>query len=164
MLATDSAKTTLTPVQIAKGLQVPAVYRHRRYHTFRIQLHEFDAQVLGHVVFAQQRFQLVMAQIPLPLRRATPSCALAYLNRKRLATLSLLSATIQRLALLDATFYSTGVFSPTLTISTFSGPIFRMSDAARYATLHASDPNPCPTLASVFFVATLPSPMPPGWR
>jgi hypothetical protein len=38
-----------------------------------------------------------------------------------------------------------------------------MSDAARYATLHASDPNPCPTLAIVFFVATFPSQV-PGWR
>jgi hypothetical protein len=70
---------------------------------------------------------------------------------------------MQRLALLDATFYSTGVFSPPLTIGTFSGPIFRMSDAARYATLYASDPNPCPTLTIAFFVATLPSRV-PDWR
>jgi hypothetical protein len=77
--------------------------------------------------------------------------------------MDILATTVQRLALLDATFYSIGVFSPTLTIDTFSGPIFRMSDAARYATLHASDPNPCPTLAIVFFVATFPSQV-PGWR
>jgi hypothetical protein len=66
---------------------------------------------------------------------------------------------MQRLALLDATFYSTGVFSPTLTIGTLSDPIFRMSDAA----CHPSDPNPRPTPAIAFFVNILPS-LVPGWR
>jgi hypothetical protein len=73
------------------------------------------------------------------------------------------AATMQRLALLDATFYSIGVFSPTLTIGTPCGLIFHMSDAACYATLRASDPNPRLTLALVFFVATLPS-LGPSWR
>lgn len=76
----------------------------------------------------------------------------------------MIDAAMQPLALLGGTFYSMGVSSPILTIgSTFSGPIFHMLDAARYATLHASDPNPCPTLATVFFVATLPS-LGPSWR
>src|SRR3712207_8759595 len=30
------------PVQVAEGLQVPFVYRHHRYHTLRIHLHELD--------------------------------------------------------------------------------------------------------------------------
>jgi hypothetical protein len=73
--------------------------------------------------------------------------------------MNVLVATMQRLALLDATFYPTGVFSPALTIGTFSSPIFRRSDAAR----HACDPNSCPTPAIAFFVATPPS-LAPDWR
>jgi ABC-2 type transport system permease protein len=76
----------------------------------------------------------------------------------------MVDATMQPLALLDGRFYSMGVSSPILTIgSTLSGPIFHMVDATRYATLRASDPNPCPTLAIVFFVVT-PPPLGPGWR
>jgi hypothetical protein len=73
--------------------------------------------------------------------------------------MDILVATMQRLALLDATFYPTGVFSPTLTIGAFSGPILRRSDAA----CHASDPNPRPTPEIAFFVATPPS-LAPDWR
>jgi hypothetical protein len=73
--------------------------------------------------------------------------------------MDILAATMQRLALLDAAFYPTGVFSPTLTIGTFSGPIFRRCDAA----CHACDPNPYPTPAIAFFVAT-PPPLAPAWR
>ncbi len=73
--------------------------------------------------------------------------------------MDVLVATMQRLALLDATFYPTGVFSPTPTIGAFPGPIFRRSDAA----CHACDPNPCSTPAIAFFVATPPS-LAPDWR
>ena len=73
--------------------------------------------------------------------------------------MDVLVATMRRLALLDATFYPTGVFSPTLTIGAFSGPIFRRSDAA----CHACDPHPCSTPAIAFFVATPPS-LAPDWR
>jgi hypothetical protein len=69
-----------------------------------------------------------------------------------------LAATTQRLALSDATFYSTGVFSPILT--NWYTP--RACPAACYATLRAPDPNPRPALAVVFFVATLPS-LGPSW-
>jgi hypothetical protein len=78
-------------------------------------------------------------------------------GRSRLT--DVLVATMQRLALLDATFYPTGVFSPTPTIGAFPGPIFRRSDAAS----QACDPNPCPTPAIAFFVATTPS-LAPEWR
>ena len=68
------------------------------------------------------------------------------------------------LVLLSGTFYSTGMSSPFLTISsTLFGSNFHMIDAARYAILRASDPNPCPTLATVYFVATLPW-LGPSWR
>jgi hypothetical protein len=77
--------------------------------------------------------------------------------------MEILAATMQRLALSDATFYSISVFSPPLTIGMLCFPIFYMFDAACYATLRATDPNPHPTLASVFFVATLPS-LGPSWR
>ena len=77
--------------------------------------------------------------------------------------MEIFAATMQRLALLDTTFYSIGVFSPTLTIGTPCGLIFHMSDAACYTTLCSSDPNPRPTLALVFFVATLSS-LGPSWR
>jgi H+/Cl- antiporter ClcA len=73
--------------------------------------------------------------------------------------MDVLVATMQRLALLDATFYPTGVFSPTLTIGAFFGPIFRRPDAA----CHASDPNPRPIPEIAFFVATPPS-LAPDWR
>jgi hypothetical protein len=71
--------------------------------------------------------------------------------------MEILAAMIQRLALLDGTFYSIGVFSPTLTIGTLSGPIFHMSDSVPHANLRASDPNPHLTLAIVIFLAALPS-------
>jgi hypothetical protein len=69
-----------------------------------------------------------------------------------------LTATTRCLVLLKGTFYSIGVFSPTQTIGMLRGPIFHMSDAARYATLRASEPNPLAALVSAFFVCTLPSP------
>jgi H+/Cl- antiporter ClcA len=78
-------------------------------------------------------------------------------GRSRL--MNVLVATMRRLALLDATFYPTGVFSPTLMIGAFSGPIFRRSDAA----CRACDPNPRSTPAIAFFVATPPS-LAPDWR
>lgn len=85
------------------------------------------------------------------------------MGRISFLVIEVIDATMQPLALLGGTFYSMGVFSPILTIgSTLSGPIFHMVDAARYTTLRASDPNPCPTLATVFFVATLPS-LQPSW-
>jgi hypothetical protein len=74
-----------------------------------------------------------------------------------------LPETMQCLALLGGAFYSISVYSPGLTIGAPADPIFHMSDVARYATLCASDPAPYPTLAIVFFVATLPS-LGPSWR
>jgi hypothetical protein len=65
--------------------------------------------------------------------------------------MEILAAKMQRFALLDATFYSIGVISPTPTLVHSS----YTSDAPCYASLHAADPNLRPTLAVVaFFVAT----------
>jgi ABC-2 type transport system permease protein len=76
----------------------------------------------------------------------------------------MVDTTTQPLALLGGRFYSMGVSSPIVTIgSKLSGPIFHMVDATHYATLRASDPNPCPTLAIVFFVVAHPS-LGPGLR
>src|SRR5919202_5383836 len=78
------------PVQVAEGLQVPLVYRHRGHHALRIQLHELDAQVPGHVVLAQQRLQLVTAQAQLLLGHASTTHApCVYPNPGSLATPSL---------------------------------------------------------------------------
>src|ERR671933_283522 len=79
-------------VQVAEGLQVPLIYRHRGYHAPRIQLHELDAQVPCHAVLAQQRIQLVTAQAPPLLSHATSDdepCV--SLNHSPLATPSLLA-------------------------------------------------------------------------
>lgn len=76
----------------------------------------------------------------------------------------MIDATMRPLVLLGGTFYSMGMSSPILTISsTLFGSIFHMIDATRYTILRASDLNPCPTLATVFFAAILP-PLGPGWR
>jgi hypothetical protein len=58
-------------------------------------------------------------------------------NRAHLySVIEVIDATMQLLALLGDTFYSMGVSSPILTISsTLSGLIFHMIDAARYAIL-----------------------------
>jgi hypothetical protein len=73
--------------------------------------------------------------------------------------MDILAATMQRLALSHATFYSTGVFSPTLTIGTFSASIFHLSDAQ----CRASEPNLRPTPAIAFSLAIFTS-QAPGWR
>jgi hypothetical protein len=86
------------------------------------------------------------------------------IGRISFLVIEMVGATMQPLALSGGRFYSMGVSSPILTIgSTLSGPTFHIVDATRYATLRASDPNPCPTLAIVFFAATLPS-LEPSWR
>jgi ABC-2 type transport system permease protein len=67
----------------------------------------------------------------------------------------LTNVVIQPLAFLGGVFYSVEMLPPALRIATLFDPIFHMVDAARYATLRASDLNPYPTLAVVFFLAAL---------
>ncbi|QIN79723.1 ABC transporter permease [Rubrobacter marinus] len=62
---------------------------------------------------------------------------------------------IQPLAFLGGVFYSADMLPPALRVATLFNPIFYMVDAARYATLRASDTNPYPTLAIVAALAAL---------
>jgi hypothetical protein len=82
---------------------------------------------------------------------------------RRIVVMGIIDATMQCLALLGGAFYSINVSSPSLTIGTLADPTFHMFDAARYATLRTSDPDPYLTRAIVSFVATLPS-LGPSWR
>ncbi len=67
----------------------------------------------------------------------------------------LTNVVVQPLAFLGGVFYSVEMLPPALKIATIFDPIFHMVDVARYATLHASDLNPYPTLAVVFLLAAL---------
>jgi ABC-2 type transport system permease protein len=67
----------------------------------------------------------------------------------------LTNVVIQPLAFLGGVFYSVEMLPPALKVATLFDPIFHMVDVARYATLHASDLNPYPTLGVVFFLAAL---------
>jgi ABC-2 type transport system permease protein len=67
----------------------------------------------------------------------------------------LTNVVIQPLAFLGGVFYSVEMLPTPLKIFTLFDPIFHMVDIARYATLRASDLNPYPTLAVVFFLAAL---------
>ena len=67
----------------------------------------------------------------------------------------LTNVVIQPLAFLGGVFYSVEMLPQTLKIVTLFDPIFHMVDVARYATLHASDLNPYPTLALVLLLAAL---------
>ncbi len=67
----------------------------------------------------------------------------------------LTNVVIQPLAFLGGVFYSVEMLPTPLKVFTLFDPIFHMVDIARYATLRASDLNPYPTLAVVFFLAAL---------
>ena len=67
----------------------------------------------------------------------------------------LTNVVIQPLAFLVAVFYSVEMLPPSLRIATLFDPIFHMVDAARYATLQASDLNVFPTLGVIFLLAAL---------
>jgi ABC-2 type transport system permease protein len=67
----------------------------------------------------------------------------------------LTNVVIQPLAFLGGVFYSVEMLPPALKVATLFDPIFHMVDAARYATLRASDLDPYPTLGVVFFLAAL---------
>src|SRR5919112_1114036 len=56
---------------------------------------------------------------------------------------------------LGGVFYSVEMLPGALRVATLFDPIFYMVDAARYATLRASDLNHYPTLAVVFVLAVL---------
>ena len=62
---------------------------------------------------------------------------------------------IQPLAFLGGVFYSVEMLPGSLRVATLFDPIFYMVDAARYATLRASDLNHYPTLVVVFVLAVL---------
>jgi hypothetical protein len=66
--------------------------------------------------------------------------------------MEILAAKLQRFALLNATFYSIGVISPTPTLVHSS----YTPDAPCYASWRASDPNLRPTLAVVVFIVATP--------
>jgi ABC-2 type transport system permease protein len=67
----------------------------------------------------------------------------------------LTNVVIQPLAFLGGVFYSVGMLPGPLRVATLFDPIFYVVDAARYATLRASDLNHYPTLAVVFVLAVL---------
>jgi ABC-2 type transport system permease protein len=67
----------------------------------------------------------------------------------------LTNVVIQPLAFLGGVFYSVEMLPGGLRVATLFDPIFYMVDAARYATLRASDLNHYPTLAVVFVLAGL---------
>jgi ABC-2 type transport system permease protein len=67
----------------------------------------------------------------------------------------LTNVVIQPLAFLGGVFYSVEMLPPFLKVATLFDPIFHMVDAARYATLKASDLNPYPTIGVVFLLAAL---------
>src|SRR5918993_2626939 len=70
----------------------------------------------------------------------------------------LTNVVIQPLAFLGGVFYSVDMLPGALRTATLFDPIFYIVDAARYATLRASDLNHYPTLAVVFVLAVLPFP------
>jgi ABC-2 type transport system permease protein len=67
----------------------------------------------------------------------------------------LTNVVIQPLAFLGGVFYSVEMLPGALRVATLFDPSFYMVDAARYATLRASDLNHYPTLAVVFVLAVL---------
>jgi ABC-2 type transport system permease protein len=67
----------------------------------------------------------------------------------------LTNVVIQPLAFLGGVFYSVEMLPPFLRIATLFDPIFHMVDAARYATLQASDLNVLPTLGVILLLAVL---------
>ncbi len=67
----------------------------------------------------------------------------------------LTNVVIQPLAFLGGVFYSVEMLPGSLRVATLFDPIFYMVDAARYATLRASDLNHYPTLVVVFVLAVL---------
>ena len=67
----------------------------------------------------------------------------------------LTNVVIQPLAFLGGVFYSVEMLPGPLRVATLFDPIFYMVDAARYATLRASDLNHYPTLVVVFVLAVL---------
>src|ERR671917_589085 len=67
----------------------------------------------------------------------------------------LTNVVIQPLAFLGGVFYSVDMLPGALRTATLFDPIFYMVDAARYATLRASDLNHYPTVAVVFVLAVL---------
>ncbi len=67
----------------------------------------------------------------------------------------LTNVVIQPLAFLGGVFYSVEMLPSSLRIATLLDPIFHMVDAARYATLQASDLNVLPTLGVIFLLAAL---------
>jgi ABC-2 type transport system permease protein len=67
----------------------------------------------------------------------------------------LTNVVIQPLAFLGGVFYSIEMLPGPLRVATLFDPIFYMVDAARYATLRASDLNHYPTLVVVFVLAVL---------
>ena len=67
----------------------------------------------------------------------------------------LTNVVIQPLAFLGGVFYSVEMLPGSLRVATLFDPIFYMVDAARYATLRASDLNHYPTLMVVFVLAVL---------
>ena len=67
----------------------------------------------------------------------------------------LTNVVIQPLAFLGGVFYSVQMLPGPLRVATLFDPIFYMVDAARYATLRASDLNHYPTLVVVFVLAVL---------
>jgi ABC-2 type transport system permease protein len=67
----------------------------------------------------------------------------------------LTNVVIQPLAFLGGVFYSVKMLPGSLRVATLFDPIFYMVDAARYATLRASDLNHYPTLVVVFVLAVL---------
>ena len=67
----------------------------------------------------------------------------------------LTNVVIQPLAFLGGVFYSVEMLPGSLRVAMLFDPIFYMVDAARYATLRASDLNHYPTLVVVFVLAVL---------
>jgi ABC-2 type transport system permease protein len=67
----------------------------------------------------------------------------------------LTNVVIQPLAFLGGVFYSVEMLPGPLRVATLFDPIFYMVDAARYATLRASDLNHYPTLVVVLVLAVL---------
>jgi ABC-2 type transport system permease protein len=67
----------------------------------------------------------------------------------------LTNVVIQPLAFLGGVFYSVEMLPPFLKVATLFDPIFHMVDAARYATLEASDLNPYPTVGVVLLLSAL---------